>query len=879
MKLEAGARLGPYEIIAPLGAGGMGEVWRAKDTRLDRIVAVKILPGQFAEDAQFRARFEREARAISQLNHPHVCTLYDVGDGYLVMELLDGQSLADRIARGPLPLQEVIKFGGQIADALEAAHRHGIVHRDLKPGNVMLTKSGAKLLDFGLARTAAPIEVSFEEETRQQPLTREGTILGTFQYMAPEQLEGLSADHRADIFAFGSLLYEMLTGKRAFQGASKTSLIAAIVAGQPRAIHELQPLTPETLDRIILRCLAKQPDDRWQSASDVKYALELVNANPPPSNTGRSRARSAAAIAGALALVAAIIAVTLWRRGPVVHGTTRTYIMAPRGQTLADLFYGMSISPDGKWVTFYVNGPDERLWIRAIDSLEARPIAGTESGRFPFWSPDSSKIAFFTDDRLKTVGLTGTPPTSLCAVQPSARSGGWNAAGDIIFSPDSISPLDRVSSSGGAAVPLTKLDAARRETTHRWAVFLPDGRHFLFLAGTHQQGSESELNSVYVSSLDSPLQRKLVVQARSNVAYSCGFLLFVRGRVLVAQHFNLRTFSLDGDVKNLAENVEYEPSVFRGTFDASANGTLLYKSSPHDNARELTWIDTTGRESKAFPEGAALTAVSLSPDGTMAGALVLDPRTQFPLVWIFDLVHHVRRRLTSKPEAFELSPVWSSDGKRLAFARAEDVGLGSGVFIIDSDGSSERQLPAPRAENRLSAWSPDGSVLLGNRRAITANGAIEAGSTPWIYPISFSDKPHQLINFSPANQWARTFSPDGKWVLFGATQTGGTETFAIRYPGGDHRVQVTSAGAPMAWIKDRIYFSDTGGRIMAVPVTSTSETLVVGDPVETLNVSDKRLLAMTTIDGKRFLAISSKEEASDQAIAVVFNFPELAASR
>src|SRR5687768_9999224 len=465
--VSAGTRLGPYEVVSRVGAGGMGEVWKARDTRLDRSVAIKILPAGLAGDAQFRLRFEREAKTISQLTHPHICTLYDVGDDYLVMELLEGETLADRLERGSLPLADVLKYGAQIAEALDRAHRGNVVHRDLKPANVMITKAGAKLLDFGLAK-ASELQL-FDGATVQKPLTQEGTILGTFQYMAPEQLEAAEVDARTDIFALGALLYEMATGQRAFAAKSKASLIAAIVKEQPRPISEIQPLTPPAFEHIVAKCLAKDPEDRWQSARDVAQELRWigeggsqVGVRAPVVATRRSRERlawSAAAMASALFIVAALAAWQIYRRIEVPQVMR---FSAPNTITSRPVeTYGtIVISPDGREIVYSAaDGPSKKLFRRSIDQFEPAAIAGSDGGVQPFFSPDGKWVGFFARQRLWKVPLTGGRPTELARAARS-RGAEWLEDGTIVFCPYYYGGIERVSSSGGAVTVVSKVDRA-----------------------------------------------------------------------------------------------------------------------------------------------------------------------------------------------------------------------------------------------------------------------------------------------------------------------------------------------------------------------------------------------------------------------------------
>src|SRR5262245_789451 len=488
MDLVIGTRLGPYEVVAPLGAGGMGEVWRARDTRLDRSVAIKVLPAQFAENAQLRLRFEREAKTISQLNHPHICTLYDVGEGYLVMELLEGESLAGRLSKGPLPLSEVVKYGAQIADALDRAHRAGVVHRDLKPGNIMLTRSGAKLLDFGLAKAGA-IEFSGEGATVQKSLTQEGTILGTVQYMAPEQLEAAEADARTDIFALGAVLYEMATGRRAFEGKTKTSLIAAIVSSDPPPISQLQPMTPPALEHVVRKCLSKEPDDRWQSAHDIAEELRWISEAGSRAgvaaivHTQRQRWRSIA-----IAALAILIAPAIWfvaRRTAPRPAQELFQFIVPVPEGIAGR---MSLAPDGRSIAFTtttLSGERRALWMQHFGEDVPRRLMELSppimAAPFLFWSSDSSKIYFDSEGKLKTILAEGGPARTICDVTEMV-GGTVNAEGLILFA--QRGSIYRVSDRGG--VPTIVLKASPN-TAYFLPRFLPDGDHFLvsvFPSGT-----------------------------------------------------------------------------------------------------------------------------------------------------------------------------------------------------------------------------------------------------------------------------------------------------------------------------------------------------------------------------------------------------------
>ncbi|HXI11162.1 MAG TPA: protein kinase [Thermoanaerobaculia bacterium] len=609
MDVTVGKRLGPYEIVSRIGAGGMGEVFKASDTRLDRSVAIKVLSASFAGNEDLRARFDREARTISQLNHPNICTLYDIGHengtDYLVMELLEGETLSDRLAKGPLSLGEVLRYGAQIADALALAHRQGVMHRDLKPANVMLTKSGAKLLDFGLAKSLTAVKSGStpDDATHHKPLTQEGTILGTFQYMAPEQLAGDEADARTDIFALGAVLYEMATGQRAFDGKTRTSLIAQIVAGTPRPLRELQPLTPPAFEHTVEKCLAKEPEERWQSAQDVASELRWMSTLTSPSaatsvsiaRPGRRRLAAAVAIAGIVTTVAlALVAGYLAKRLVAAERLMRVDIIGE--ETPAEVIYGAAmISPDGKRIVMVVKSKNgQSLAVRDLSTGETKALAGTNSALFPFWSPDSETVGFFANGKLQTVPALGGAIQTLCDA-PEGRGGSWGSRGEIVFTPNIREPIFKVSENGGQPVRVTDNQGT---ATHRNPSFLPDGKTFLHVV----RDDPRKPNGVFAASMDGGASRR-VLESSSNAHYSDGYLLFMKSGTLVAQRFDIKSLTLSGSIIPLAETVEfYEPRDV-GNFSVSSNGVLLYRQAV-ETSTQLAWFSSDGR--KLGPAGALI---------------------------------------------------------------------------------------------------------------------------------------------------------------------------------------------------------------------------------------------------------------------------------
>jgi len=882
MPLAPGRRLGPYEIVAPLGAGGMGEVYRGRDTRLGRDVAIKILPPGFAANEEFRARFEREARTISSLNHPNICTLFDVGrqDGthYLVMELIEGESLADRLQKGPLPLDQVLRYGAQIADALGRAHRQGIVHRDLKPGNVMLTKTGAKLLDFGLARSgpeAAPLQGLTQAETQARPLTQEGTILGTFQYMAPEQLEGIEADARTDIFAFGALLYEMTTGKRAFEGTTRTSLIAAIVSGTPRPMGELVPLTPPALEHVVRRCLAKDPEDRWQSAADVGNQLRWISEAgsrageaAPVLARRRTRLRAAWALHAATAAVAAIATlgiVTVLRQEP---GIFYTSVLPPK-----DTRFGggsaPALAPDGRRLAFVAMAENGKLtlWVRALSAPTAQALPGTEGATHPFWSPDSRHVAFFAAGQLKRIDASGGPPQPICAAV-QGRGGAWGPDGTILFTPNTGSPLQRVSAAGDTPTPETELDESRRETSHRYPEFLPDGKHYLYLVEAAAETPGTDQGFALFSGVLGSKERKLVVATNAPARYSpTGHLLFLRAGTLVAQRFDPDTQTLAGDSVPVAESV-LRSGKFDASFSLSRNGTLVFQTGSSDEATQLVSFDRSGREGGTVGKPADYRSPRVSHDGTRVATTILDASTQKSDIWVLDVARGTSTRLTFDPES-DHSPGWSLDDRKVYFTGMR-AGKGD-VFVKSSSGTGTDEPVFGGTEfDILGSLAPDGS---------SAWMYSNSGNQGWdILRVSLTDGKSSVFLSTPFVELNPAASPDGRWLAYSSNESGRMEVYvqSLLDDGGKWQIS-TEGGSYSTWTRGgrEIVFQSADNRFVAVDVR-LAPTFLAGTPQPLfdprIRTNAQGRMWDVSADGERFLVVRSLDAPEVEPLTLVQNW-------
>jgi eukaryotic-like serine/threonine-protein kinase len=865
----------------------MGEVYRALDTRLDRTVAVKVLASHLSSSPELKLRMEREGRAISSLNHPHICQLYDIGSqngtDYLVMEFLEGETLAERLKKGPMPLVEVYKIGIAVAEALAVAHRSGIVHRDLKPGNIMLTAGGAKLMDFGLAKplgmqstgtgsgSAAPsftAAATLSGPSPLSPLTTAGSIIGTIQYMSPEQIEGKEADARSDIFAFGAVLYEMVAGKRPFAGKSQISLASSILESDPEPVSKLKPTTPAAFEHVVTTCLQKNPEERYLAAHDVKLELQWIAADrsspaaaPPTLAPSRSRERLgwAAAVVAAIVLGAAA-AVFFYHPAQSEH-SIRTAINPPEKTTFdltGDAAGPPVTSADGTFIAFAATGADGRtaLWVRPMNTVEARELPGTEGATFPFWSPDSRSLGFFADGKLKTVDLEGGSTQIVCEA-PLGRGGAWGPGGVILFSPAPTAPLMRVSAAGGAPVPITKLDDTLH-TSHRWPFFLPDGKHFLYIA-LHHDASKSGNNELYYASLDGRENRPLA-RSQTNAVYASGFLLFGRGDQLMAQPFNPSSGTLSGEPQNVAKGVMNDGSTWHMDASASNDGLLVFGSGASGDL-ELVWMDRSGKVSTIADKLPDLQSAVLSPQGDRVALQMNAGQTD---IWVLDLTRGVRTRVTFGPVG-NVSPIWSPDGKWIAYSSAQN-----GHFAIcrkPSDGSgAEECLLNVEQQPGLHDWSRDGKYLLyslpvpgGPLRQI------------WALPLQGERKTSPVVEGGAFGK----LSPDGRWLAYQSTESGRAEVYVMPFGGGQGKWQISANGGQQPrWSTDgkALYYMDLTYNLFSVPVKNTGGSLQFG-VVEKLisNWSAPQVFYDVSPDGNKFL-LDRVAQQVNQSVTVMTNF-------
>ncbi len=875
-----GSTIGHYRIADRLGAGGMGEVWRARDTRLNRDVAIKILPSALAADPERMARFEREAQVLASLNHPNIAVLYGLettGDSpALVMELVEGETLAERISSGAIPLAESLQYARQIAEALESAHERGVIHRDLKPANVMITPQGAvKLLDFGLAKALDDAPVNAKSQANSPTLsvaaTRAGVLLGTAGYMSPEQVKGKAADKRVDIWAFGVVLYEMLTGRQLYRGETIADSLAAVITTTPDT-----GVLPSQVRRLVERCLEKDAHLRLRDIGEARILLARggdqgddlqVGAGPPGAASARGRALVAAAAIPLLALAA--LSFVHFRERPPESPALQFTVPLPKGPAAS-----FAVSPDGRRIVISITGPKNPLLLRSFDSAEATPLAGTEDAMFPFWSPDSRFIGFFAQAKLKKVAIIGGPPLTLCDAA-NGRGGAWNDDGMIVFSPN-LSEIRKVHANGG--VPAKLIDA--KGTTLRFPVFLPDGRRYLYLvsAGT------TSVNGVYVAPADGGAPPRRILADVSSVAWlpprdtPYGHLLFIRDATLMAQPTDPESLDPAGEVFPVAERVQFTTLLNYAPISISPGGVLAFLRGGTVGGRNAAWMDRQGRVLKSFQGPGFIYTLALSPDGQKIAAGVGTTDVEKVDLWVLEPDRGVQSQITflARRTAW---PAWSPDGKRIAFG-SPDLGeqetRRQTLYVKDASGVGQAErLVEPTGFQYSSHWSSSGFLVYH-----------ELGGTSFDLKVLRMDGKSKPVTFfeSKANeQWGR-FSPDGRWMAYQSDESGRVEIY-VRAVGpdgvaGEGKWRVSDAGGQQpVWTKQgrEILYLSTDRNLTAVAVRDSGAAFAASPPqalfdlpVQPGNQGQKRFDA--TPDGERILAVIPKEGEVSDPISVILNW-------
>ncbi len=886
MALTSGTKLGPYQIESLLGTGGMGEVYRARDTRLDRTVAIKILTQGLADTPEVRQRFEREARAVSSLSHAHICVLYDVGhqDGieYLVMEYLEGETLAARIAKSPLSTAELLRYASQIADALDKAHRQGIVHRDLKPANVMLIKTGAKLLDFGLAKGEEIFQGDIDSSpTMSRPLTVQGTIVGTMQYMSPEQLEGKTVDARSDIFSFGAMLYEMATGSKAFEAKSHASLIAAILKEEPRPMRELQPMTPPALEHIVKACLAKDPDDRPQSAHDLKLEFDWIRESSgisqlaqPAVEMPSSRRKTAGIILASAVCTLLLVGALAFPFRPQPAPAERLEFSIPLQEEMSH----MALSADGRMLAFVSPDPvsgANKVSVQRVGSAAVSVLPGTDGASYPFWSPDDAYVGFFADGKLKKVAVSGGAPQVLTTAT-SGRGGAWGRGGVIVFSPQASGWLWKINADGSNLTSLTeKIFDGTKIVSHRWPVFLHDGEHFLFMTLTFTN-TEDPYKGIYLGSLTG--EAKMVAPlGRSNPGYANGYLFYLdEKKSLRAALLDTAKGTVAGDSLVIVDLVGFQPSIYWGTFSVAENGTVVYNPNVGAALSVFTWYDRAGKELGTVGDIGVLSNPTLSPDDSRLAMDIVDAKANNVNVWLNDLKRGTHSRFTFD-SAEDVAGVWSRDGSLIAYRslqlsdtnvfvkQAQGLQPAKAIFSVKESGQVTDDLDP-------NSWSLDNKELL-----CTLQPA--AGGSQLVLLSTSGSKMTRFLT-TKTSETNGQISPDGKWVAYASNESGDWEIYVTTFPTAAGKWQVSrGGGTEPRWRGDgkEIFYIAAGSTLTAVPVSSEG-TFAAGNPTPLFRTQLRAQVSSTdqfsydvTKDGQRFLVNRYAKPAQVAPLHIVLN--------
>lgn len=890
-----GTTISHYKILDELGRGGMGVVYKAQDLSLDRFVALKFLPPHLHASEQDKARFIQEAKAASALNHPNICTIHAIenveGQMFIVMEFVDGQTLRERKSTATISLKQAIDIGIQIADGLAAAHEKGIVHRDIKPENIMIRKDGiAQVMDFGLAKLRVGAGVS--------KLTREGSTIGTIGYMSPEQVQGLEADHRSDIFSLGAVLYELFTEHLPFKGVHETALMYEIVNVDAVPMATVRPAIDPALDAIVLECLAKEPGERYQSVAEVSKELRRFKRESSKERVSRVTAvrdvykNPSGEIQAALPQSTRSEPLEKKRTTPVLWiSTTALFFLATAALAFLYLrqpskeissvrftipppekgaFLGQTpiVSPDGLKIAFVARDSVGRslIWVRPLSSVIATPLQGTDDGFYPFWSPDSRFLGFFQSGRLKKIDASGGPPQTITDAS-QGRGGTWSAAGVIVFSPSFSTGLQQVSEAGGTPVDVTTLDSARLEDSHRWPGFLPDGRHFTYL----RRSTNDEKTGLYLGSLDSK-ENTLLLPVKSNAVYaSPGYLLFIRDRSLMAQPFDADKLQLNGQAFPIAENVGFEPTFSYGLFSASANGVLaLDVGTGATGNRQLVWYDRTGKRLEKVGTAGIVFDFALSPDERRVVFRRIDQQTRNNDLWLLDLARQTESRFTFR-QTVDDDPVWSPDGTRIIFD-SNPEGVGNIHQKVATGAGSEEVLLKSTSGNFPLSWSPDGYNILYQSEDPKTKVDL------WILPTVGDKKPYPYVR-TEALEFSGNFSPDGRWIAYSSDESGRFEVYVQAFPLTQGKWQVSTGGGGMpVWGKDgkELFYLAPDKKLMAVDVKGTGTSFEQGipQPLFDADVDNFASVNRYTVsrDGKRFLINTSVEGTSAKPIMVVMNW-------